>query len=121
MIIRALTTDHDWTFGKGKENYRFAEAAIAENVQTRILSFLGNCYFDIAAGIDWFTYFGVPNKSQEIIYRVRAVILQSYGVVSVNSINLQIDASTRHAILDYNINTIYTQNYTETLQVVNYA
>jgi hypothetical protein len=122
MIIRALDISHDWTFGKGGENYLSGQLGIAENVQTRILSFLNNCFFDMGAGIDWFTYLGVPNKSQEIILRTRAVILQSYGVVSVNSINLsQPNVNRRNAILTYSINTIYTQNYTETLQVVNYA
>lgn len=121
MIVRALTPDHDFTFGKGTENYLFGQAAVAENIQTRILSFLNNCFFDMAAGIDWFTYLGVPNKNQEIILRVRAIILQSYGVVSVNSIQLNAVNATRRAVLTYNINTIYTKNYTQTLQVINYA
>lgn len=121
MIIRALTSEHDWTFGKGKENYRSAELAIAENIQTRILSFLGNCFFDIGAGIDWFTYFGLPNKDQEIVLRTRAIILQSYGVVSVNKITLNKDRENRSAVLTYDINTIYSQNYTQTTKVINYA
>lgn len=121
MIIRALDSAHDWTFGKGTENYLFGQDAIAENVQTRVLSFLNNCFFDMNAGIDWFTYLGVPAKNSEIKLRVRAIILQSYGVVSVNKVDLDIVNSTRRGTLTYNINTIYTQNYAENLQVVNYA
>lgn len=118
MIIRALDINHDWTLGKGKENYLSGQLAIAENIQTRILSFVNNCFFDMTAGIDWFTLLGTPNTSQQILLNVRAVILQSYGVVSVNSLTLNSIDSTRKATLTYNINTIYTQNYTQTLQVV---
>lgn len=121
MIIRALTTDHDWTFGKGSENYLAGQLAIAENVQTRLLSFLNDCFFDMGAGIDWFTYLGLPNKSNEIVLRARAVILQSYGVVSVGNILLNTTTASRSALLTYTINTIYTQNYTENLEVINYA
>ncbi len=117
MIFRALGTDNDWTFGKGKENYLFGQDAIAQNVRTRLLSFLNDCFFDMNAGVDWFTYFGTPNTSQEIILKSRAVILQSYGVVSVNSVNLTVDRVTRGCLLTYNINTIYTINFTENLQV----
>jgi len=118
MIIRALDINHDWTFGKGKENYLSGQLAIAENIQTRILSFFGNCFFDMSAGINWFTLLGIPNSEQQIMLNVRAVILQSYGVVSVNSISLNLVNSNRRATLTYSINTIYTQNYTQTLQVV---
>jgi len=118
MIIRALDINHDWTFGKGKENYLSAQLAIAENIQTRILSFFGNCFFDMSAGIEWFTLLGTPNSDQQILLNVRAIILQSYGVVSVNSLTLNSTNSSRRATLTYNINTIYTQNYTQTLEVV---
>lgn len=121
MIMRAIDSAHDWQFGKGKENYVAGPSAIAENIQTRLLSFLNNCYFDMNAGIDWFTYLGVPNKSQEIVLRARAIILQSYGVVSVNSISINAPHDTRNAVLTYTISTIYSQNYTENLEVINYA
>ncbi len=121
MIFRALGTDNDWTFGKGKENYLFDQNAVSLNIKTRLLSFLNDCFFDMEAGVDWFTYFGTPNKNEEIVLRTRAVILQSYGVVNVNSVSLVVNRVTRAALLTYNINTIYTINYTENLQVVNYA
>ena len=121
MIFRALGTDNDWTFGKGEENYLFDQAAIALNIRTRLLSFLNDCFFDMGAGVDWIFYFGTPGKSQEIILRSRAVILQSYGVVSVNSVKLNVNRVTRAAILEYNINTIYTVNYSENIEALKYV
>lgn len=119
MIFRNLV-DGDWTFGKGKENYLFAQNAISMNIKTRLLSFLNDCFFDMGAGIDWFTYLGVPNKSDEIILRSRVIILQSYGVVKINSLVNQL-SSTRQLSLEYNIDTIYTQNFKQQLEVVNYV
>ncbi len=121
MMIRALDISHDWTFGKGKENYLTGQLAIAENIQTRILSFLNNCFFDMGAGIDWFILLGTPNTEQQITLNVRAIILQSYGVVNVNSINLNFIQNSRKAVLTYNIDTMFTQNYNQTLQVNNYV
>lgn len=121
MIFRSIDGQGDWQFGKGKESYQYGQGAISLNVKTRLLSFLNDCFFDMNAGIDWFTYFGLPNKNDEIILRSRAVILQSYGVVSVNSILLNQDRNLRNAILTYSINTIYTVNYQENLQVIQYV
>lgn len=120
MIFRSLDSNADWTFGKGQSNYVKDNAAIALNVKTRLLSFLNDCFFDMNAGLDWFTYFGTPNQSQQITLRSKAVILQSYGVVSVNNISSNNNRQVRSLGLQYNINTIFTTQYVENLQVVNY-
>lgn len=119
MIFRALDVNSDWTFGKGTENYLYGNAAIALNIKTRLLSFLNDCFFDMNAGLDWFTYLGTPNQSQQITLKVKAVILQSYGVVGVNNLTASINRSGRIISLQYNINTIYTTQYVENLQVAN--
>lgn len=121
MLIRALDATGDWTFGQGTESYLYGELAIGENIKTRILSFLNNCYFDTGAGIDWFTYFGLPGKQQITLLSIRAVILQSYGVVKINSLNVNMNENQRSAIITYNIATIYSPNYSQNLQAVNYG
>lgn len=121
MNIRAIDANGDWQFGLGIESYLSGEAAIGENIKTRILSFLNNCFFDMGAGIDWFTFFGVPGQAQATLLSIQAVILQSYGVVKINSMILNLNDQTRVAVITFNINTIYSQNYTQTTQVVNYA
>ena len=121
MIMRAIDSNGDWQFGRGTESYVAGELAIGENIKTRILSFFNNCFFDMTAGIDWFTYFGIPGQQEQTVLRVRAVILQSYGVVKVNRIILNINANTRQASLTYNISTIYSPTYQSDIQVINYA
>lgn len=118
MNFRALTPQNDWQFGNGTESYAYGEQAIGLNIKTRLLSFINNCFFDMGAGIDWFTYLGLPGKQQQTVLSVQASILQAYGVVSVNSVTLNLNDQTRAAVLTFNINTIYSQNYVQSLEVI---
>lgn len=82
MIIRALDENHDWTFGKGKGNYNRFEKAVAENLQTRLLSFLGDCFFDLSAGIDWFNLMG-SNQRLRLKLDISSVILNTPDVTGI--------------------------------------
>ena len=117
MIIRALSSTGDWTFGQGKQNYLSSQKAINENIQTRLLEFLNNAFWNMNAGADWPRLLGTPGTKQELILTCRAVILQSYGVNSVNSIDYVYYGNTRNIILTYNINTIYTSNQSVQFQI----
>ena len=113
MIIRAIDTNGDITFGLGVQNYLTGQQAIALNIKTRILSFLNNCVWDMQSGIDWFTFLKQSANAAQVQLAVKAVILQSYGVISVN--NVSVNTSGRNISLSYNINTIYTSNFSATL------
>jgi hypothetical protein len=115
MIIRALDTTHDWELGKGKQNFLRNQDAVAENIQTRLLSFLNDCFWDLKAGVDWFRFLGTPTTSQEIELSCRAIILASYGVVKVNSISVAVNG--RNIIIRYNIDSIFTSQYTTSVEV----
>ena len=117
IIIRALDSNHDFTFGLGKQNYLSSQKAINENIETRLLEFLNNAFWNMGAGADWPRLLGTPGTKQEIILTCRAIILQSYGVNSVNSISADYRGSTRNIILSYNINTIYTSNFNVQMQI----
>ena len=118
MIIRSLDSTHDWQFGKGKQSYEVKAPAIAENIQTRLLSFVNDCFFDRNAGVDWFRLLGDKGTKDEITLSCRAIILQSFGVVRVNSLSAALDAN-RHLTLSYNIDTIYTTNLNQSLEILN--
>jgi hypothetical protein len=119
MITRALDVDHDWTFGIGKNNYLTEQKAIVQDINTRLLSFFRDCFFDMDAGIDWFRLLGTKSTEQEIILSCRGVILQSFGVVRVNSISSSV--SGRRIYLTYNIDTIYTTQFSQALEVMPHA
>ena len=117
MIIRALDANHDWTFGQGKQNYLSSQKAINLNIQTRLLEFLNNAFWNMNAGADWPRLLGTPGTKQEIILTCRAIILQSYGVNAVNSISVSYLGSTRNISMEFNISTIYTSSQSLQYQI----
>ena len=116
MIIRGLDADHDWLFGKGIQSYKFDQEAVMQNIQTRLLAFFNNCFFDKNAGIDWMRLLGTPGTQAELQLSCRSVILQSYGVVKINEMSVSV--TNRRAILQFNLNTIFTSQFSANLEVV---
>lgn len=107
MIVRSLDVNGDWNFGKGRNDYLQNNAAIVQNISTRLKSFLGDCFFALDAGIDWFNLLG--SKDQVALQlAIRAVILNTAGVVSILDVFTQLDENTRNLTVQYTINTIYT-------------
>lgn len=121
MIIRALDVDHDWVFGHGKQDYLKNNDAIAENIQTRLLEFLNDCWFKLDAGVDWQRLMSQRNRDktkQEVILDCKAIILQSFGVVKVNSVTAEF-TGLRTLVVNYNIDTIYTTQFFQSTGVIN--
>ena len=74
MKIRKLDGLHDWTFGAGKQNYAVDEIAVEENIQTRVLSWQGDCFFALQEGIDWRNLLD-KNQQENIELAVAEMIL----------------------------------------------
>ena len=121
MIFRALDSNLDWTFGQGKTNYLQTNLAISANIATRLRSFLNNCFFDMNAGIDWITFLGTPGTQEELGLRIKALILLSYGVINCTDVSVDLNRGSRQATITYTINTIYSSNYQQNIQVENYS
>lgn len=119
MIIRALDINHDWTFGKGKQNYKTAEAQIAEDVQTKLMCFLNDCFFDLEMGIDWITLMRRKSTQNQIALSCRALILKAEGVVRVNQLTVSFNATERRLLVRYSLDTIYTRNLNQSIEVIN--
>lgn len=115
MSFRNIDSEGDWTFGAGTNSYAIENNEILLNVKTRIMSFLGDCFFDTEAGIDWFNLLEY-NKQSKIENDVQNVIINTDGVVNINSIDVTMGAN-RKIILSYDIDTIYTQQYQDSLQL----
>ena len=108
MRVRAITSLGDWTFGAGQNNYKQANQAIAQNVQTRCLSFLGDCFFDINAGIDWFNFMGGSKNQLALQLALSAVILNTDGVQGILALNVNLNHVTRRFTVTYSATTIYS-------------
>lgn len=105
MIVRGIDTDGDWMFGKGRNDYLKNNAAVAQNIKTRLQSFLGDCFFALNAGLDWFNLLGSKNQLA-LSLAVSSSILNTRDVTAI--VNLTFDLSAnRAATLHYSVETVY--------------
>lgn len=116
MIFRQITAIGDWTFGKGVSGYAIEERAIELNIKTRLQSWKGDCFFALDDHVDWL---GRLDKGQEDNLRneLKSVILQSVGVISVNSIEGELSRTTRSFKVTYNIDTIFGTGFVNRLDI----
>lgn len=115
MIFRNLDANGDWLFGHGLSNYISGNAAIGLNIKTRILSWVGDCFFDQAAGIDWINRLGSKNQKGLLTLDLRRIILQSYGVTGIVAFNIELNE--RAFIANYSINTIFSAAYIDSIKM----
>lgn len=122
-MFRALDKDRDWQFGKGKQSYVTGQQEIILNLETRILCFFKDCFFDMNSGIDWFNLLGNYNTREEIVTAVRATIVGTDGILKVNSVEYSIDEN-RNLQIKFDVATIYSREYEGFInvgEILNYA
>lgn len=106
MIIRSVDVNNDWNFGKGRNDYKKDLSAVTQNIKTRLQSFLGDCFFALDQGIDWFNLLG-SKQILELRLAIAAVILNTEDVTEINLINITTSTSTRNILIQYDVNTVY--------------
>lgn len=109
MIIRNVDINHDWTFGSGTNNYLAGDDAIGLNIETRVLSWLNDCFFSLLSGVDWLTRLGSKGEEALLDADIRRIILQSYGVTGLTQLNVSVE--DRNFRVEYTIVTIYSPSY----------
>lgn len=105
MIVRALDFNNDWTFGSGKNNYKSKIMATSQNIQTRLSSFVGDCFFATDAGIDWFNLLG---SKQELALKlaISSVIINTQDVTGLKQLFLLLNDQRRFTI-SYSVQTTF--------------
>lgn len=103
MRVRALDDNHDWLFGKGINDYLFGNAAIAQNIDTRLSSFLGNCFFDIATGIDWYNLLGAKDQTA-LNLAISSTILNTDMVTGILQLSVGLNAARQFSV-SYKVQT----------------
>ena len=106
MRVRALDTLGDWEFGKGQNDYKTANNAVAQNIQTRLSSFLGDCFFDTGAGIDWFNYLGGKDQLG-LNLAINAVILNTQNVTGILQVSLNLSEDRKFTVA-FKVQTTYS-------------
>jgi hypothetical protein len=115
MIIRKVDGANDWRFGKGKSDYAKDDQAIGQNVQTRILSWVGDCFFAMNEGIDWASRLDV-GQEDSLLDEVKSIILQSEGVVGINTVEVEFNRETRNVKIEYSIQTVNSDAFQQVIQ-----
>ena len=110
MKFRSLNGSGDWQFGRGRSSYAIDERAIELNLWTRIKSFKNDCFFDYSSGIDWPARLD-KNQKDNLLNDLRTLIMQTEGVMKINSVVVNSDTIKRSIIIQYNIDTVYSQNF----------
>lgn len=103
MRVRALDVDNDWTFGKGQNDYKTGLQAIAQSIQTKLSSFLGDCFFNTGVGIDWFNLLGSKNITG-LQLSIAATILNTENVTGILELSVNVD-DARVVTVKYNVQT----------------
>lgn len=105
--VRAIDTSGDWLFGKGRNDYKRDNLAIVQNIGTRLNSFLGDCFFDMGAGIDWFNLLG----SKELLtleLSISTVILNTADVTGLLQLSTELNPTTRVFSVSYRVSTTFS-------------
>lgn len=105
-IVRSVDGNNDWKFGKGKNDYKRDLDAVTQNIKTRLQSFLGDCFFAVQDGVDWFTLLGGKSKAA-VSLAISSTILNTEGVTSLVELNLEVTAS-RDLLVNYTVTTVYS-------------
>lgn len=103
MIVRALDSQGDWTYGKGKNDYKSGLLAIAQDIQCRVSSFLGDCFFATNEGIDYFNLLGAKNELA-LNLAIAATILNTDQVTGILQLGISLNAN-RLMTVQYRVQT----------------
>lgn len=115
MAFRSLDENHDWNFGAGRQSYARGSEAIGLDVKTRLMSWVGDCFFDMPAGIDWWNRLGSKSQRSLLEADIKRVILQTEGVTGITSFDTTLQG--RKFSANYSINTIYSKEFRDTLTI----
>lgn len=119
FLQRATTPDNDWLWGNSMASLWSGQAAVAGNVQTGLLFFQNDFFADISGGVDWFGLLSSTGAAQvetQILLQCREIIINSYGITAINNLDVVENAAERAIQLLYNLSSIFTTNFSGTVQ-----
>ena len=108
MSVSRVTSDNDWTFGKGKANLAVDSEEIRQNVAARLRSFANDWFLDVLANIDWFNILGNKNNEKTIRSEVTRVVLETIGVATLDKFELLV--SDREATILIKFTDIFEES-----------
>lgn len=108
MRYRKLDLNGDYTFGQSISNF-FVDtpAAVAQAIKTRLLLIQGEWFLDITEGTPYSAKILGAGRVGTFSSALRQVILDTQGVLDIVKYSAFYNPTTRNAIVNATINTIY--------------
>lgn len=117
MRVSGLTANGDWRFGKGRAGYLRRSDAIAQNVITRLRSFVNDWFLDISDGIDWIDLLGSKENEKRILREIETRVLGTDGVRSITRLRLVGIDVNRAASIELSYIDIFDEQIDETVSI----
>lgn len=112
MIVRAIDENGDWQFGNSRQSYKENLEALRQTIQTRLRSFLGDCFFNQTDGIDWLNL-SDRNREEELGLAISTNLLNTEGVNKIVDFSYSLDRN-RQFNISFVVETVYGQIQSET-------
>ena len=103
--FRGTIESEDWNFGEGLSDYLSDDLAIAKDIATKVRTFRGECFFDGAVGVRWFSLLGQKDITA-VLLEIREVIYNVDGVTAVTDLLIEPLSETRELVLRYWVDTV---------------
>ena len=112
MIIRTVRKNdsgqEEFCFGHGYTDYKHEIACVKQDIETALLEFKNDCFFDLEAGIDWLARLGNYGQKDYLDEEIQAVIASRNGVININ--NFQSVVIDRVYTCTVDVLTVYSED-----------
>jgi hypothetical protein len=116
MIVSALNSNDDWTFGRGRAGYKKNSDEVRQSVSTRLKCFVNDWYLNITDGIDWYALLGQRGTRSQILREVERRVLETAGVRSITTLEIR-NLQSRVLTIGLRFTTIYDDTIEESVKV----
>lgn len=106
MRVRGIDVDGEWMFGRGTSDYLINQRAVMQDINTRLKCFVGDCFFDLALGIDWFNLLGGKDLLA-VNMAISTMILNTKNVTGMIQLTTGLDLR-RNFSVSYKVSTVYS-------------
>ena len=116
MQIHKLDKNKDWCYGHGLSDILADDDAIMLNIDTRLNEWVGDCFFAVQNGVDW--YNGLDRGMKEFLDRqIRDVIIESFGVVQILTYESNLVNNTRKLTINVTLTTINSDSVQKSIEM----
>lgn len=108
MRYRKLSSDGDYVFGSGKNDFLVnSPEAVAQAILTRLKLWLGEWFADTSDGTGWNQ--SIVGKQSKNLYELtlHQRVLETPGVKSIVDLQSALDPDTRRLTVSMTVNTIF--------------